>query len=198
MFTGLVEEIGILKKIVEILMGKRFFIAAHTVMHNMKIGDSIAVNGTCLTVTEFNADGFWVEVVAETLRCTNLGFLTVGSPLNLEASLTLQKAMGGHLLQGHVDGTGKILSIDHEGEAWLLKISYPTKLRPYLVNKGFIAMDGMSLTVIEVTDDYFSLTLIPHTQKVTVAGQYQVGSLVNLESDIMARYAENFWKLRHL
>ena len=196
MFTGIVEEIGKIKKIVEILMGKRLFISAQTVLHNVKIGDSIAVNGTCLTVTEFNNEGFWVEVVAETLRCTNLGFLHEGTPVNLESSLTLQKAMGGHLLQGHIDGTGKILEISTEGEAQLLKISYPKHLRPYIVTKGFIAVDGMSLTVIAVTEDYFTLTFIPHTLKVTVAGNYAVGSSVNLESDIMARYAENFWKLR--
>lgn len=196
MFTGIVEEIGQIKKIVEILLGKRFFIRAQTVLQGIKIGDSIAVNGTCLTVTEFNHEGFWVEVVAETLRCTNLGLLTEGSPVNLEPSLTLQKALGGHLVQGHVDGTGKILEMTDEGEALLLKISYPAKLRPYLVNKGYIAMDGMSLTVIEVTDDYFTLTLIPHTQKVTIAGTYTVGQIVNLEGDIMAKYAENFYKHR--
>ncbi len=194
MFTGIVEEIGTIKKIVEILMGKRFFIQAKDVLLNIKIGDSIAVNGTCLTVTEFNHQGFWVEVVAETLRCTNLGFLTEGSAVNLESSLTLQKSLGGHLLQGHVDGTGQILAIDDEGEAKLLKVRYPQSLRPYIVKKGFIAMDGMSLTVIDVTDEYFTLTLISHTQKVTLAGKYQVGTVVNLESDIMARYAENFWK----
>lgn len=197
MFTGIVEEIGHIKKIVEILMGKRFFITAKAVLQNVKIGDSIAVNGTCLTVTEFNAEGFRVEVVAETLRCTNLGFLTENSPVNLEPSLTLQKALGGHLVQGHVDGTGKILELTDEGEASLLKISYPKKLRPFLVNKGYIAMDGMSLTVIEVTDEYFTLTLIPHTQKVTIAGTYKVGQIVNLEGDIMAKYAENFYKHRN-
>lgn len=197
MFTGIVEEIGQIKKIVEILMGKRFFIKAHSVLKGIHIGDSIAVNGTCLTVTEFNDEGFWVEVVAETLRCTNLGFLTEGSPVNLEPSLTLQKALGGHLVQGHVDGTGTILELKDEGDALLLKVSYPQKLRPFLVNKGYIAMDGMSLTVIEVTDEYFTLTLIPHTQKVTIAGTYKVGQVVNLEGDIMAKYAENFYKHRN-
>lgn len=196
MFTGIVEEIGKIKKIIEILMGKRFFIEAKSVLHALKIGDSIAVNGTCLTVTEFNSEGFWVEVVAETLRCTNLGFLTEGAPVNLEPSLTLQKALGGHLVQGHIDGTGEILELSLEGEAQVLKITYPHKLRPFLVNKGYIAMDGMSLTVIEVTDHYFTLTLIPHTQKVTIAGTYQEGQIVNLEGDIMAKYAENFYKHR--
>lgn len=197
MFTGIIEEIGRIKKIVEILMGKRFFIGAKSVLNGLKIGDSIAVNGTCLTVTEFNSEGFWVEVVAETLRCTNLGFLTEDMPVNLEPSLTLQKALGGHLVQGHVDGTGTILNITHEGDALLLQISYPPKLRPFLVNKGYIALDGMSLTVIEAYDDYFTLTLIPHTQKVTIAGSYQVGQVVNLEGDIMAKYAENFYKHQH-
>ncbi len=198
MFTGIIEELGQIKKIVEILMGKRFFIAATTLLQGLKIGDSIAVNGTCLTITEFNPEGFWVEVVAETLRCSNLGFLTLESQVNLEPSLTLQKALGGHLVQGHVDGVGKILDIQNEGEALLLKVSFPQKLRPYLVSKGYIAMDGMSLTVIEVTDEYFTLTLIPHTQKITMAGSYRVGQIVNLEGDIMAKYAENFWAQRSL
>lgn len=196
MFTGIVEELGQIKKIVEILLGKRFFIGAKSVLHNVKIGDSIAVNGTCLTVTEFDSEGFWVEVVAETLRCTNLGALQEGSVVNLESSLTLQKAIGGHLVQGHIDGTGTIIGIETEGEALLLQVSFPKKLRPYLVNKGFITMDGMSLTVIEVNDAYFTLTLIPYTLKVTVAGTYKVGTIVNLEGDIMAKYAENFYKHR--
>lgn len=197
MFTGITEEIGHIKKIVEILMGKRFFIEAKAVLKGLKTGDSIAVNGTCLTVTAFDAAGFWVEVVAETLRCTNLGLFSEGAAVNLEPSLTLQKPLGGHLLQGHVDGTGTILEIEDEGAALLLKVSYPKTLRPYLVNKGYIAIDGMSLTVIEVSDDYFTLTLIPHTQKVTIAGSYKPGQVVNLESDIMAKYAENFYKHRN-
>jgi len=191
MFTGLVEEVGKIKKIVEVLMGKRFFIQAHAVLHNVKIGDSIAINGTCLTVTEFTENGFWVDVVAETLRCTNLGLLTEGGAVNLEASLTLQKPLGGHLVQGHVDATGKIIEISNEGDAKLLKIRFPKKLRPYLVAKGYIALDGMSLTLINVLEDSFTLTLIPHTQSVTIAGAYQVGQTVNLETDIMAKYAEN-------
>ncbi len=196
MFTGIIEELGKIKKIVEMLLGKRFFIQAQKVIIGAQIGDSIAVNGACLTITAFEAGGFWVEAVAETLRCTNLVSLKEEGEVNLEPALTLQKALGGHLVQGHVDGIGTVIDIATEGDAKMLKISYPHSLRPYLVNKGFITVDGMSLTVIEVTDDYFTLTLIPHTLQVSLAGQYQVGQMVNLEGDIMAKYAENFYKYR--
>jgi riboflavin synthase len=194
MFTGIVEEIGKILHVIDTHLGKRFYIQAARVLIGVKVGDSIAVNGTCLTVVEFDQKGFWVDVVAETLRCTNLGLLATNGRVNLEAALTLQKPLGGHLMQGHIDGTGKILSIESEGDARLLKISFPKKIRPYLVNKGFIAIDGMSLTVIDVTDEYFTLTLIPHTQEVSIAGGYRVGQQVNLEGDIMAKYAENFYR----
>ncbi len=196
MFTGIIEEIGKIKKIIAVLMGKRLLIEAKAVLNNLKVGDSIAVNGVCLTVTEYNAEGFWVDIVAETLRCSNLGLFIEGTTVNLEPSLNLQKPLGGHLLQGHVDGTGQILAMKPEGEALLLKVSYPKPLQLYLVRKGFIGLDGMSLTLIEVTADYFTVTLIPHTQKVTIAESYQVGQVVNLEGDIMAKYAENIMNLR--
>ncbi len=195
MFTGIVEAIGKISKISEEVLGKRFFIKHDSAFATIKVGDSVAVNGTCLTVTDIQFDGCWLDVVAETLRCTNLGLLSVGSLVNLESSLTLQKSLGGHIVQGHVDGTGTIIKIEPEGNAKLLTITFPEKLRPYLVNKGFIAMDGMSLTVIAVTDTTFTLTLIPHTQKTTISGNYTIGQVVNLESDIMAKYAENFYRL---
>jgi len=194
MFTGIIVEIGIIKEIVKTLMGLRFFINAHTLLTDIKVGDSIAVNGTCLTVTDFNAEGFWVEVVPETLRCSNLGALTPQAAVNLEPAMTLQQRIGGHLLQGHVDGMGEIIEVTTEGRAWLVSIRFPKALRPYLIPKGFIGIDGMSLTVIDITADFFRVTLIPHTRAVTLAQHYQVGTRVNLEVDMLAKYVENFYK----
>ena len=192
MFTGIVEEIGILKAIVAVLLGKRFFIEAKTVLTDLQVGDSIAVNGACLTVTEFNTAGFWVEAVAETLRLTNLGHLQEGSRVNLERSMTLQKRLGGHLLQGHVDATARITKIIPEGQALLITVSFPAALRKYMIKKGYIGFDGMSLTLIDVDSTAFTLTLIPHTQEVTIAQHYEVGQLINLEVDMLAKYIENF------
>lgn len=192
MFTGLVEEIGTLKIIVQVLLGKRFFIEASRVCADLHIGDSIAVNGTCLTVTDLTDTGFFVEAVAETLRLTNLGQLQEGAPVNLERSLTLQTRLGGHLLQGHVDGVGRILSIEPEGTALLVRVGFPPVLGKYMIKKGYIGLDGMSLTLIDVEEDAFTLTLIPHTQAVTIVHTYQVGQQVNLEVDMMAKYIENF------
>ncbi len=192
MFTGIVEEIGIIKTIVAVLLGKRFFIEAHTVLMDLNLGDSIAVNGTCLTVTEFNPQGFWVEAVAETLRLTNLGYLQEGSKVNLERSMTLQKRLGGHLLQGHVDGVGTISAITPEGTAILITVEFPAALRKYMIKKGYIGFDGMSLTLIDVYPTQFTLMLIPHTQEVTIAQGYQVGQTINLEVDMLAKYIENF------
>ncbi len=197
MFTGIVEEIGIIKTIVAVLLGKRFFIEAKTVLSDVRVGDSIAVNGACLTVTEFTDTGFWVEAVAETLRLTNLGFLQEGSKVNLERSLTLQKRLGGHFLQGHVDATGTISAITPEGNALLITVTFPQALRKYMIKKGYIGFDGMSLTLIDVRESEFTLTLIPHTQEVTIAQDYHIGQVINLEVDMLAKYMENFARLEH-
>ena len=194
MFTGIIVEIGIIKEIVKTLMGLRFFISGALVLADLKIGDSIAVSGTCLTVTEFNQEGFWVEAVAETLRCTHLGTLAQRSQVNLEAAMTLQQKIGGHLLQGHIDATGEIVNIETEGSAWLVSIRFPKELRPYLIPKGFIAIDGMSITIIDIQADIFTVTIIPHTRQVTIAKAYQIGTKVNLEVDMLAKYMENFYK----
>lgn len=197
MFTGIIEEIGIIKAIVKTLMGLQFFIGCKALLKDLKVGDSISVNGTCLTVTGFNEEGFYVEAVAETLRCTNLGALEQNSLVNLEAAMTLQKRIGGHLLQGHVDGVGEVTEIKPEGSAWLVSIAFPKKLRPYLINKGFIGIDGMSITIIDVKDERLQVTLIPHTQTVTISQHYRVGTQVNIEVDMLAKYLENFTKLNH-
>ena len=192
MFTGIVEEIGIIKAIVAVLLGKRFFIEAKAVLTDIHVVDSIAVNGACMTVTEFTDQGFWVEAVAETLRLTNLGHLQEGSKVNLERSMTLQKRLGGHLLQGHVDATGTITQIQPEGQALLITVAFPPELRKYMIKKGYIGFDGMSLTLIDVYPSEFTLTLIPHTQDVTIAQAYHIGQIINLEVDMLAKYIENF------
>jgi riboflavin synthase len=194
MFTGIVEEIGVIKALVKTLMGLKIFVGCVTVLSDLKIGDSIAINGTCLTVTEFNSEGFYVEVVAETLRCTNFSMLTENSLVNLERAMTLQQRIGGHLLQGHVDALGEIVDITLEDSAWLVSIRFSENLRPYLINKGFIAIDGMSITIIDIVASIFRVTLIPHTLQATIAQYYRVGTFVNLEVDMLAKYLKNFIK----
>ena len=156
----------------------------------MKIGDSIAVNGACLTVTTHDESSFSVDVVPETLRRTNLGGLVVGSPVNLERSMPANGRFGGHVVQGHVDGTSTIRSIEGDGEALVVVFDAPSSLMRYVVEKGFIAVDGASLTVVHCDNFSFSVTIIPHTQANTVFRSRQVGDSVNLEVDIMAKYVE--------
>ena len=196
MFTGIVEAVAKILNVQQTALGRKLLLERLPVLNTVKIGDSVAINGACLTVTSIQPDGYEFDVVAETLRCTNLGLLTRDSDVNVETSLTLQKPLGGHVVQGHIDAIGTIMAIAAEENAKLLTIQFPEKLRPYLVNKGFIAMDGMSLTVIAVSENTFTVTLIPHTQQATIAGSYQVGHSVNLETDMMAKYVENWVKCR--
>jgi len=190
MFSGIVETIGKIKSIQESEQIKRFTIQAPSMTIDMHIGDSIAVNGVCLTVVEFNHEDFIVEVVPETLRCTNLGFLTNNHSVNLERSITANQRLGGHFVQGHVDSTCQITSIQIEGDAWIVEFTLPTALKSYVINKGFITLDGMSITVIKANTEKFSVTLIPHTRAVTIAQFYQVGQHINLEVDMLAKYVE--------
>lgn len=193
MFSGIVETIGKILQI-ELINGcKQFTIAPNIKLDDLHIGDSIAINGVCLTITEFTSTNFKVTAVPETLRLTNLDQLIEQQPVNIERSLLPTTRLGGHFVQGHVDGTGKILAItsDHS-DAWLVKIGLADSLMIYLVNKGFVTIDGMSITIIHVSSDYFTVTLIPHTQAVTIANQYNVGNLVNIEVDMMAKYIEKF------
>ncbi|MDO8953561.1 MAG: riboflavin synthase [Gammaproteobacteria bacterium] len=196
MFTGIIEEIGLIEQLIMTLMGVKLFIKAKLVMSDLKVGDSIAVNGICLTVTEINEQGFWVEAVAETMRLTNLKFLKQGSEVNLERSLTPQSRMGGHSVQGHIDGLAEISSISHEGEAWLVRFKTDPALTHYMVKKGYVTIDGMSITLIDVTANTFSVTFIPHTREVTCVKHYEIGSEVNIEVDILGKYVEKFMQAR--
>ncbi|GAC1342552.1 MAG: riboflavin synthase [Candidatus Dormibacteria bacterium] len=187
MFSGIVAELG---QVAANRIGEqgRLEITAGQVLDGVRVGDSIAVNGCCLTVVESDRAGFVADVMPETARRTTLGSLSAGDPVNLEAAMALGDRVGGHLVSGHVDATGRVRSVRDEGNARWVRISPPSALLPYLVEKGSVAVDGISLTVVEVDTGAFSVSLIPHTLAVTVAGSWEVGSLVNLEVDVVARY----------
>ena len=186
MFTGIVEEVGT----VRVADQGRLTIAAREVMPTLEIGGSISVNGTCLTVTSLVSDEFSVDVVPETLRRTNLGLLRADSPVNLERPLRADGRLDGHIVQGHVDGTGTIVEISEDEEALMVRIDVPSQLARYVVEKGFIAVDGVSLTVVHCDEAGFSVTVIPHTRDHTVFGSRRVGEAVNIEIDILAKYVE--------
>ena len=186
MFTGIVEEVGSIRAAGE----GRLVIGASEVLSDVKVGDSISVNGACLTVTTHDDSSFSVDVVPETLRRTNLGELEAGSSVNLERSMPAYGRFGGHMVQGHVDGTAKIRSIESEGDALMVVFDAPSSVMRYVVEKGFIAVDGASLTIVNCDNFSFSITIIPHTQENTVFKTKKVGDSVNLEVDIMAKYIE--------
>jgi len=186
MFTGIIEEIG---KIVS-ARGGELAIAASEVMAGMEAGASIAVNGVCLTVADFDQNSFSVKVMPETLRRTNLGRLTAGDRVNLERALPLGGRLGGHLVQGHVDATGKIAYIRGEGEAILIRFDAPPEIMEYLVEKGFIAVDGISLTIASKDSGSFGVSVVDYTRQNTNLGNRRVGDLVNLEVDIIAKYVK--------
>ena len=186
MFTGIVEEVGVVRSAGQ----GRLAIAARIVMPTLEIGGSINVNGTCLTVTTMESGEFTVDVVPETLRRTNLGLLRPGDPINLERPLRADGRLDGHIVQGHVDGTGTVGEISSDGEALMVRIDVPEQLARYVVEKGFIAVDGVSLTVVHCDEAGFSVTVIPHTRDHTIFGSRNVGDAVNIEIDILAKYVE--------
>lgn len=186
MFTGIVEEMGTLRAV----DGYRLDVQASVTLEGLRVGDSIAVNGACLTVTRLESDAFSVEVTPETLRRTNLGHLSPGDPVNLERSLAWGGRLGGHLVQGHVDGTGEVVELAPQGNAHIMRFRAPPEVMRYVVPKGYIAIDGTSLTVVEVKPDTFTVSVIPATYRETVLGARRPGSVVNLEVDILAKYVE--------
>jgi riboflavin synthase len=188
MFTGIVEEVGTLLRIEP----TGLVIQAHTVLQDTAVKESIAVDGTCLTVTERGADWFRVDTMPETLRCTRLGTLHSGDPVNLERSLAANGRMGGHMVQGHIEATAPILSLNENGIELDMEIGLPTQLQAFIITKGFIAINGVSLTVVESRSDRFSIALIPYTREHTNLGQLKVGDLLNLETDIVGRYVVQF------
>ena len=186
MFTGIVEEVGA-------IAGTRpggFSIRASKVLDGLAVGDSVSVNGACLTVTERDSGSFSVDVVPETLRRTNLGALSEGSPVNLERGVRAGGRLDGHIVQGHVDGTGRIESVRDDGDAVMVAIEAGPSIMRYVVEKGFVAVDGVSLTVVGCNEKRFSVTIIPHTREHTIMGSRRSGDEVNLEVDILAKYVE--------
>ena len=190
MFTGIVEEMGAITSLDKSLAGTRLAILASTVMGDLKIGDSVSVNGTCLTVVTKKEKDFEVDISPETLSVTTLGGLAAGAPVNLERAMKLNERIGGHLVAGHVDGVGTIRSRQQEANGMVLVVEAQKDMLRHCVTKGSITVDGVSLTINEVTDKYFSVCIIPHTAKVTTLGLKQVGDTVNLESDLIGKYVE--------
>ena len=186
MFTGIVEEVGRVAHVEP----ARLTVAGAKVTSDLKVSDSINVNGACLTVTALDGDSFSVDVVPETLRRTNLGALSEGDPVNLERPLALSDRLGGHIVQGHVDATAAIDSISDDGEALMIGFRAPTSIMRYVVEKGFVAVDGTSLTVVNCALDRFSVTIIPYTRDNTVFHSRRVGDTVNVETDVVAKYVE--------
>lgn len=187
MFTGIVEEIGIVKE----TSRDRLAFESHKVLEGTKVGDSIAVNGVCLTVVSLENRGFSVTVMPETLRCTNLGRLRYSDQINLERALVLGGRLGGHLVLGHVDDTGELMDVSSEETARVMRISAPAKLMPYIVDKGFVAVDGVSLTVVDLDDFSFVVSLVAYSMENTTLGRKRPGDIVNLEADVIAKYVEN-------
>jgi riboflavin synthase len=193
MFTGLVEGRGVVRRSETAGPGRRLVIAAPHELRTggpPQLGDSIAVNGCCLTIVAMDGDEWSFDVGEESLNRTNLGAVAVGDAVNLERALAVGARLGGHFVQGHVDGRGSVLSIQPDGEWVTMRFALPKDLARYVVEKGSIAVDGISLTVVEALADQFSVMLIPHTLAATTLGRRKVGDVVNLEVDMLAKYVE--------
>jgi len=196
MFTGIVEELGTVTALTHGTESARLTVHGPLVTSDATHGASIAVNGVCLTVVEHGEGSFTVDVMAETLRRSSLGVLRPGDRVNLERAMAASSRFGGHVVQGHVDGTGTITARE-PGERWeVVRFSLPGDLSPYLVEKGSITVDGVSLTVVDVGDDHFSVSLIPTTLELTTLGTKVVGDPVNLEVDVLAKYVERLLAAR--
>jgi riboflavin synthase len=189
-FTGIVEEIGRVVGVERRAGATRLVIEGRVATEGTAVGDSVAVNGVCLTAVEVAGDRFAAEAVPETLRQTNLGALGEGSPVNLERAVAPGRFLGGHYVQGHVDTTGRIAAVEPDGEARTYRFDATPELMRYIVPKGFVCVDGASLTVVDIGDRWFTVTLIPHTQAAVVMGSEGPGYVVNLEVDVMAKYVD--------
>lgn len=197
MFSGIVKKAATLVAVEKLTGQTRFSIDLGELANGLKIDDSVAVNGTCLTVVALQGNVAIFTAIPQTLAITNLQYLQTGDEANIELSLCYGDVIGGHLVQGHVDTVVEILAIEVVGDAWQVTFSLPENLRNYVIEKGYIGLDGMSLTVHTLYQDRFSVALIPHTREVTIAKHYIVGSKINLEVDMLAKYAENNWRNTH-
>lgn len=194
MFTGIIEEIGTVKSVTRGAKSFTLTVEAKTVLEDTLIGDSIATNGVCLTVTDMHNGTFMADVMPETVNRTSLSQLQKGSKVNLERALTLQKRLGGHIVSGHVDGTGRIARRYNDDNALWLWIECEPSIMRYIVEKGSITIQGISLTVAKVQTGSFAVSLIPHTQEATTLHSAKVGDIVNLENDVIAKYVERLMK----
>jgi riboflavin synthase len=193
MFTGLIEEIGIVQKINAIAgSGKQITIQGNIVLSDLKTDDSISVSGVCLTVTQVLNDSFRVDAVGETLEKSTLNRIIIGQRINLERAMRLSDRLGGHIVQGHVNGIGTVKEILQRGENWLLTVSVPNELEKYLISEGSIVIDGISLTITQLNDNEVGVSIIPHTFKNTIISDYKINQQVNIETDFLAKYVENF------
>src|SRR5690242_19430009 len=190
MFTGIIEELGSVRSIEEHGENARVVISARVVTKGTNHGDSISVNGVCLTALDIEADSFAADVSRETLQRSTLGSLKPGAPVNLERAVTPATRLGGHIVQGHVDARGTFADVENHGESWTLRIAYPKEIARYLVFKGSVAVEGISLTIAGVTDEHFEIAIIPKTWEVTNLSHLQPGDAVNIEVDILGKYIE--------
>jgi riboflavin synthase len=190
MFTGIIEELGNVRSIEERGENARIVITAHVVTEGTNHGDSISVNGVCLTALDIQPDSFAADVSRETLSRSTLGRLRAGAPVNLERAVTPATRLGGHIVQGHVDARGQFAGVEDHGESWTLRIKYPPEIARYLVFKGSVAVEGISLTIAGLTDEYFEIAIIPKTWEVTNLSRLKPGDDVNIEVDVIGKYVE--------
>lgn len=197
MFTGIIEEIGIISSVRRNPLEAKLTISAEKIFSDLKIGDSVAVNGVCLTASEISGNTFTADVMNETFHRSSLSELKSGSPVNLERAMAADGRFGGHIVAGHVDGTGIITDIRKDNNAVWYTISADSSIMKYIIEKGSVAIDGISLTVAEVLKDSFSVSVIPHTAKETILSQKKLGDTVNLENDLVGKYVEKLLNFNH-
>jgi riboflavin synthase len=196
LFTGIIEELGILRSVHRGVDSARLVVEAQKILKELRTGDSIAVNGICLTAVHFNSATFTADVMAETLAKTNLGALNAGDRVNLERALRLGDRLGGHLVSGHIDGTGTITRLEKHDIAVLVTIGAPGEVMRYIIKKGSVAVDGISLTVVDCNRESFQVSLVPHTAGYTTLGFKKTGDTVNLEADVIGKYIEKLMDIR--
>ena len=190
MFTGIIEELGKVRDLEQRGENARLVIEAHIVIEDTKHGDSIAVNGVCLTALDIQRDSFAADVSEETLARSTLGSLRPGTPVNLERAVTPATRLGGHIVQGHVDARGRFAGVEDHGESWTVRIAFPKEMARYLVFKGSVTVEGISLTIANLAEDYFEVAIIPKTWEVTNLSHLKAGDGVNLEVDVIGKYVE--------
>lgn len=195
MFTGIIEELGRVSALENHAGGVRISVSAFIVTHGTINGDSISVNGVCLTAIDVASNSFSADVSPETLNVTTIGSLAVGSPVNLERAVTPTTRLGGHIVQGHVDARGTFISAEQTGDFWTVRIGFPPEMAPYLIYKGSVAVEGISLTVAALNEDSFDIALIPKTWEMTNLAALKPGDPVNLEADLIAKYIERMVEL---